>query len=38
MKRADFHGHVGERNICDNIEHAIRRAEEIHATPARVSA
>lgn len=30
MKRADFHSHVGEKNICHNIGDAIRRAEALH--------
>jgi hypothetical protein len=30
MERADFHSHVGRRNICDNVGAAIRRAEELH--------
>ncbi|HXD73117.1 MAG TPA: SulP family inorganic anion transporter [Vicinamibacterales bacterium] len=38
MARADFHSHVGDRNICENIEHAIRRAEDIHHARAQVSA
>jgi hypothetical protein len=30
MKRADFHSHVGELNVCANIGLAIARAEELH--------
>ena len=30
MQAAEFHQHVGERNICANIEAALRRAEEVH--------
>jgi len=30
MKQAGFHQHVGERNICANIDAALRRAQEIH--------
>jgi len=30
MQAAEFHQHVGERNICANIEAALQRAEEIH--------
>ena len=30
MERADFHSHVGDRNICANVDDAIRRAEELH--------
>lgn len=29
MKRAEFHEHIGERNICANIGEALRRAEEL---------
>jgi SulP family sulfate permease len=31
LRQAQFHEHVGERNICSNIETAIRRAHDIHA-------
>jgi SulP family sulfate permease len=34
IKQAQFHDHVGDRNICANIEMALRRAAEIHATRA----
>ncbi len=34
MQAAEFHQHVGERNICANIEAALRRAEEIHQAAA----
>ena len=30
MERADFHSHVGDRNICANIDEAVRRAEQLH--------
>jgi len=30
MHQAEFHEHVGERNICPNIEAALERAAEIH--------
>ena len=30
MKQAEFHEHVGEHNICANIEMALERAAEIH--------
>jgi SulP family sulfate permease len=38
MERADFHSHVGVRNICGNVDDAIRRAEELHNDGARESA
>ena len=31
MRAADFHQHVGDRNICPNIEAALMRAEEVRA-------
>lgn len=31
IRQAAFHEHVGERNICPNIDAALRRAAEIHA-------
>ena len=34
MTQARFHEHVGDRNICPNIEAAISRAQEIHAARA----
>ena len=34
MQAAEFHQHVGERNICANIEAALRRAEELHQQAA----
>ena len=34
MKQAQFHDHVGDRNICTDIEAALRRATEIHAARA----
>jgi len=30
MHQAEFHEHVGERNICSSIEAALERAREIH--------
>ena len=34
MRAAEFHRHVGERNICLNILTALERAEEIHRAQA----
>jgi len=34
MQAAAFHQHVGERNICPNIETALQRAAEIHRASA----
>jgi SulP family sulfate permease len=34
MQAAEFHQHVGDRNICANIGAALRRAEELHAQAA----
>jgi sulfate permease, SulP family len=34
MQQAAFHQHVGERNICPNIEAALQRAAEIHRASA----
>ena len=31
MRQAEFHEHVGDRNVCANIREALRRAEEIAA-------
>jgi SulP family sulfate permease len=31
MKQAQFHMHVGDANICPNIEAALRRAADVHA-------
>ena len=31
MRQAEFHQHVGELNICPNIEAALQRAADIHA-------
>jgi SulP family sulfate permease len=31
MKRAEFHRHVGDQNICPNIQQALSRAAELHA-------
>jgi SulP family sulfate permease len=33
IARADFHRHIGDDNICDNIAAALRRAEALHGTP-----
>jgi SulP family sulfate permease len=30
MHAAEFHRHVGERNICPDIQSALNRAEEVH--------
>jgi SulP family sulfate permease len=34
MRQAEFHEHVGERNICPDILTALQRAEELHRTAA----
>ena len=34
MKQAQFHDHVGDRNICSDIGAALRRASEIHTARA----
>ena len=34
MKQAQFHEHVGDRNICPDIQSAFRRASEIHGARA----
>ena len=34
MKSAEFHQHVGEKNICLNILTALERAEELHRAAA----
>ena len=34
MKQAQFHDHVGHRNICPNIEAALLRAAEVYAAKA----
>jgi len=34
MKQAQFHDHVGDRNICPDIGTALRRASEIHTARA----
>ncbi|MCA1562078.1 MAG: sodium-independent anion transporter [Acidobacteria bacterium] len=31
MRAADFHRHVGEQNVCPDVQTALRRAAEIHA-------
>ena len=33
MRQARFHHHVGERNICPNIDAALVRAAELHGAP-----
>jgi SulP family sulfate permease len=33
MRQAQFHEHIGERNLCANIETALARAAELHADP-----
>jgi sulfate permease, SulP family len=33
MEAAEFHRHVGDRNICANIEEALKRADECAAIP-----
>jgi sulfate permease, SulP family len=38
MKRADFHRHVGDENICAHIQDALRRARDIHRASERRSA
>jgi sulfate permease, SulP family len=32
IARADFHRHIGDDNICDNVTEALRRAHDIHAS------
>jgi SulP family sulfate permease len=34
MEQAQFHTHVGDANICPNIEAALRRAVDVHAIRA----
>jgi SulP family sulfate permease len=34
MSQAEFHKHIGERNICANILVALQRAEELHRAAA----
>jgi hypothetical protein len=34
MKQARFHTHLGDANICPNINAALRRAAELHAARA----
>ena len=38
MKRADFHRHVGDANICQHIQEALQRAREIHQQEERSAA
>jgi SulP family sulfate permease len=33
IARTDFHRHVGEANICRNVQEALQRAAEIHEEP-----
>jgi SulP family sulfate permease len=35
IARADFHRHIGDANICDNVTAALRRAAEIYASTRR---
>jgi sulfate permease, SulP family len=37
MRRAEFHAHVGEANICPSIEAALARAEVLHARISRMA-
>ena len=32
IARADFHRHIGDANICDNVTEALRRARDIHSS------
>ena len=34
MRQAQFYDHIGERNLCPNIEAALARAAEVHAAKA----
>ncbi len=34
MRQAQFDEHIGNRNLCANIEIALARAAEIHAAHA----
>ena len=34
MRAAELHGHVGEANICPNVEAALNRAEELRSVTA----
>jgi sulfate permease, SulP family len=34
MRQAGFHEHIGDENVCPNIEAALRRAAEIHRARA----
>lgn len=34
IARADFHRHIGDANICDNVTDALARARDIHASGA----
>jgi hypothetical protein len=37
MRQAEFHEHVGEENVCPNIEAALRRAGIVHADRPRAT-
>ena len=32
IARADFHRHIGDENICENVTEALHRAREIHSS------
>jgi sulfate permease, SulP family len=38
IARADFHRHIGDSNICENVTEALRRAREIHDAGGAASA
>jgi SulP family sulfate permease len=38
MRRAKFERHIGPDNICPNIQAALERAKEVHATAPRIPA
>jgi hypothetical protein len=31
MEKAEFHEHVGDANICDDLDAALVRARQLHA-------
>ena len=33
IARADFHRHIGDANICDNVTDALQRARDLYASP-----
>ena len=37
MRQAELHNHLGEKNICANIEAALQRADELHSQAAIVT-